>query len=450
MSAKGLVDVPGSRTQTLLPDDWPPTAEMADARPPGPIGEVVIINDFANAQGGAAVIALQEAREFRRLGYKVTFICGDSPSSALAELGVVQVSLESSALLDLPVWRALAQGMHNAGAVRFITQWINRNDTPRTVYHLHNWSQIFSPAVFDALRQVENRLVVTCHDFFNICPNGGFMHYNESRPCGVRPLSVPCLLSQCDRRSSAQKYWRTLRHIHLNGAARFRDSRATFTFLHDRMQAKFIDSGFAASDLVTVPNPVEAWTDRRIEAERNEGFIFVGRIGRDKGADLAIRAACAAGQKLVLIGAGEIEASEHANDRNVQFVGWRNRDEIAEIARSARALIVPSRVVEPFGLVLLEAALSGLPVIVSSHAFLASEAVALGFGKAFHINENNGLAESLIQFADDDPMIERMSRAGFEHAKSLCHTPQSWIGELTRIFRQKLSRSAQTTRLTSA
>lgn len=405
---------------------------------PESIREVVIVNDFATAQGGATAVAVLEARELRDRGFKVTFISGSDPSPELERIGVAQVTLGMAPLLDLPAWRAMTGGLHNAAAASMVARWISRHDTPHTVYHLHNWSQILSPAVFDALRPVEQRLIVTCHDFFNICPNGGFTHYGRSQPCPARPLSARCLSSQCDRRSPAQKYWRTLRHLNLADKAGFARSRATFTFLHDRMQSRFVDAGFAGQELVTLANPVEAWTGSRIEAERNHGFLFVGRIGRDKGADLAIRAARAAGQPLTLAGIGEIDGSAAPQDGTIRFAGWCNRDQIAALARQARALVVPSRIVEPFGLVVLEAAMSGLPVIVSSHAYLADEACDLGFAQAFDIDRDDDLPGLLGRFAHDDTMAARMSRAGFDHAHRLCHSPASWTDELVGLFRAKL------------
>lgn len=409
----------------------------------GSIGEVVIVNDFAKATGGATIIALQEARELRRLGYKVTYICGDNPSPELAALGVEQIALGSLPLLDQPAWRAMTDGLHNFAARRMIADWIARCDTPRTVYHLHNWSQILSPAVFDALKPVERRLVVTCHDFFNSCPNGGFTHYANSRPCTVSPLSVQCLASQCDRRSALQKYWRTLRQVRLKQLARFGQSQASFTFLHERMQEKFIASGFNARHLLTLRNPVEAWTDRRIEAERNHGFIFVGRIGPDKGADLAISAARAARQDLTLIGSGAVAVPSEQGDSRIESTGWCDRAEIASLASRARAILVPSRVVEPFGLVLLEAAMSGLPVIVSDHAYLASEASELGFAMTFPVERPDELAGLVSRLASDDDLIARMSRTGFEQAHALCHSPASWTAQLTQLFGQKLARADQ-------
>lgn len=403
------------------------------------IRHVVMINDFARQSGGATMIALMAAEQYRRLGYQVTFISGDQANPALDALGVKQIALDLPRLLDLPAARAAATGIHNTQAERAVARFIEEHDAEGTVYHLHNWSQILSPAVFRPLRKVQQRLVVTCHDFANICPNGGYTHFPQSRPCSLRPLSAACLVSQCDRRNAAQKYWRTMRMAWLRNLARFGDSSATFTFLNSTMQDKFVAGGFPARDLVAIANPVEPWSRERIAAERNEGFLFVGRIGTDKGADLAIAAARATGEKLTLIGPGDESVDWTTDEPNLNFVGWKDRTEIAEIAGHSRGVIVSSRVIEPFGLVILEAAMSGLPVIVSSHAYLAGDVVRAGFGETFDVTDPANLARQVARLAGDDDLVARMSAAGFANAGSLGTTPESWVARFVEIFERKLA-----------
>jgi len=43
----------------------------------------------------------------------------------------------------------------------------------------------------------------------------------------------------------------------------------------------------------------------------------------------------------------------------IELMGWKSKQEIAQLCREARALIMPSRWRETFGLVALEAAMSG-------------------------------------------------------------------------------------------
>jgi glycosyltransferase involved in cell wall biosynthesis len=332
------------------------------------------------------------------------------------------------------------QGLHNQAAYTCLKDWIARNDTGQTAYHLHNWSQILSPAIFPALESVASRLVVTCHDFFNICPNGGFTDFRRSRPCELKPLSLRCLANPCDRRSNLHKYWRVARQVHLNRLAAVVRSQATFTFLHDRMRTKFTDNGFSARQMETIPNPVEPWSRTRILAEQNREFLFVGRLGTDKGADLAVEACARADVPLTMIGSGELEHQlRQAGGGDVRFAGWCSRTEILDHARRARALIIPSRVVEPFGLVILEAAMSGLPVIVSDRAYLAGDTERLGFGRAFDPAITGSLTEQVASIATDNATVSKMSHEGFSQASELALSVSEWGERFIGLFRKAIA-----------
>lgn len=404
------------------------------------IERVVVIHDFASPEGGAGVLAIQAAKEYRRRGIPVTYFAGTIEGADEELDGIDLVGLRAARLLDTSPGRAMMQGLHNRASEKCLRDWVAKNDTGRTVYHLHNWSQILSPAIFSALAGVEERLVVTCHDFFNICPNGGYTDFPRSQPCELKPLSLRCLASQCDRRSSFHKYWRVARQVHLNRLARPARSKATFTFLHDRMRAKFFDNGFSAHRVVTIPNPVEPWSRERIVAEHNQEFLFVGRLGSDKGADLAAEACISAGVPLTLVGGGELHGRLRAKGDKLLLAGWCSRTQILDHAHRARALIVPSRVVEPFGLVIAEAAMSGLPVIVSERAYLADECQKLGFGQSFNPAETGSLTEIVIRLAADDLTVSRMSGNGFVHAGELALSVSEWSERFVSLFHQAIWR----------
>ncbi len=105
------------------------------------------------------------------------------------------------------------------------------------------------------------------------------------------------------------------------------------------------------------------------------GYAFcLGRLSWCKGPDLAVAAARAAGVEIVLAGCpheadpGPPGWREEAllpalRARGVHWVGSAGQDTKAALLAGARALLVPIRWEEPFGLVLVEAMLTGCPVI---------------------------------------------------------------------------------------
>ena len=98
---------------------------------------------------------------------------------------------------------------------------------------------------------------------------------------------------------------------------------------------------------------------------------FVGRFSRVKGPHTAIDVAARAGVPLRL--AGEVHppdapwADAHLRDRmsqpHVQYLGVVGLEEKRPLLRDARALLAPIEWNEPFGLILIEAMLSGCPVV---------------------------------------------------------------------------------------
>lgn len=402
------------------------------------IDQILVIHDYSTRRGGASTLAVEAVRQYRALGYPVTLFSGEAENEALSEMGAAAVSLGSKPLLELPTLAALSQGYHRGETAKALGAWISQNDTPGTVYHMNNWSQTLSPSVFAPLRSVAERTVITCHDYFNACPNGAFLHFGKSKACALKPLSLACATSACDRRSHLHKIWRLARQHHLNAVADFKRAPYTYSFIHERMRDRFEQAGFPVENSTIIRNPVVAWCRERIPAERNSDFLFVGRVGREKGADLALDATETAGYSLTLIGRGELVDSGRSRYEHADFVGWTAKPDIAAYAQKARALIVPSRWAEPFGLVILEAAMSGLPVIISDQASLAPEIEQHGFGTRFTLGTSDSLIETLKQFASDDDWVRNMSEAGFARAHTLCHTPHSWAEAHIDLFKQKL------------
>ena len=369
------------------------------------IDRVVVINDYTVPVGGAGKLAMESVELYRARGFPVTVLTGQSTTEQLDECGAETVGLGSEGLLKLGRLQALRQGYHNGDAAELIDRWIWEHDTDRTVYHLHNWSQILSPSIFTPLKRVADRTIITCHDFFNSCPNGAFVHFPSGAECKLRPLSPRCMLSQCDRRSPIHKYWRIARQRHFNALADVETAPFTFTALHEKKRQKFLTAGFKAQDFRTVVNPVEPWSNMRIQPQKNKGLLFVGRIGPDKGTDIALEAARRANYPITIAGTGEMYEPLKEKYPEANFAGWCDREKLLKLASKARMLIAPSRMMEPFGLVLLEAAMSGLPVLVSQRAFIGEEIEGIGTGKIINIDDIDSIAADIEALAADDDAV---------------------------------------------
>lgn len=100
-------------------------------------------------------------------------------------------------------------------------------------------------------------------------------------------------------------------------------------------------------------------------------LLFVGRVTQRKGPHVAAAIAQAAGMKFVVAGPGVTSfkdgriVADHVEFNADEYVGVLDIKARAKLMREARAVIVPTVYVEPFGGVAVEAMMAGTPVITS-------------------------------------------------------------------------------------
>lgn len=396
---------------------------------------VVVLNDRSLALGGATGLALLSARLLRQRGIPVTLLVGDAgENAALTEADIPVHGLGGATLLQAGAAASLRRGLYNPATLDLVADWIRRHDDPGTIYHLHTWTQILSPSVFTALRSVQDRLFVSAHDFFLTCPNGAYALYRQGRLCPHVPLGIACVTTNCDRRSYTHKLWRVARQAVQARTLRYGDGSPQVLAIHAAMRPLLVRGRVPDEAITIVPNPIQPWSPTRIPAERNGKFVFVGRLHKEKGPDLAAKAARAAGVPLVLIGDGPLLDSLRQTYPEVHFTGRQPPDTIAQLVRDARALVMPSRYPEPYGLVAGEALWSGLPVILTDQALLAADIVGRDAGLACDLHSDTALADAMRRTMQDDVLTERMSHNAFHRTSDLGLPVERWIDALLAAY----------------
>ena len=119
-----------------------------------------------------------------------------------------------------------------------------------------------------------------------------------------------------------------------------------------------------------VPNPIDV-AEWPFKSEKQDYVLWVGRFDDTKGAHRAIAAAQSANVPLVLAGPiqpgqesyFEEEIEPHLDNDRMRYVGEVGGAEKQELFANARALLMPIRWDEPFGMVMVEALACGTPVL---------------------------------------------------------------------------------------
>lgn len=173
----------------------------------------------------------------------------------------------------------------------------------------------------------------------------------------------------------------------------------------------------------------DAWTP---PVPAPNGYVlFAARLQPLKGPDLAIGALAAVDPAirphLVVAGAASADFADYSDNLErlvqslglagqVSFVGPQRRDRLARLMRCARIVLVPSHS-ETFGLVALEAAASGTPVIAASAGGLR-EAVAHGeTGQLMDSRESADWGRAITLLLTTPGLLPRMGTVARVHAR---------------------------------
>lgn len=401
---------------------------------------VVVVSDFAHAEGGNSAVALSSAIGLADAGHRVTLLSAVPPIDPAVEKSLFRVVCTGQqAIADDPQrMRALIQGLWNKTAGRTTAKVLSALDPQQTVVHVHGWTKALSSSVIRTALSQKFKVLCTLHDYFSACPNGSFFNYPSNKVCELQPLSWACITSQCDRRHYGHKLWRVARQlvqIRFGGMPRKIRHFIIVSEFSGRVLGPFFPEG---SHIYHVKNPVLASYEDRVDARLNSAYLMVGRIEQEKGPHIFAEAAQMTGCEAVFVGDGEKREDITRLLPSARVTGWLPRNGVQAELSKARALVFPSLWYETDGLTAVEAAAHGIPVIVSDTS-AARESVIDGVtGLWFRAGDEQDLAEKMVALQDDD-LVKRMGRAAHERYWSNPRSLNRHIKELEETYDKVLA-----------
>lgn len=158
-------------------------------------------------------------------------------------------------------------------------------------------------------------------------------------------------------------------------------AHATTVTVSELSREQYLDMDWNPKKTVAIPNGIDdAWFAEK-RAERTPGDTlhvgYVGRLAEEKGVDLLLRAVANVDRATIdVVGDGPEEANlKHRAERlglghRARFHG--RRTDIADFYKQIDALVLPSRTIDPFGMVVAEAMAMGVPCLVTDACGIAS------------------------------------------------------------------------------
>jgi glycosyltransferase involved in cell wall biosynthesis len=382
----------------------------------GALVHVIVANDFAHVNGGAAQVALSSAVGLADRGHPVTFFSAVPPvADELRHPGINIVLTDQCDIKSDPSrLRAATQGIWNLRSALKMEQLLTTADPNRTVLHVHGWTKALTSSIIRVALRRGVAVVITLHDYFYACPNGGFFNFRTKKSCPLRPLSVACLKENCDRDGYPEKLWRSIRQGVQN---RFGFPRSRLlNFITISNFSEDVLKPFLPPDarIYRIASPSDFTKEPLVDVRRNTRFVCLGRLSPEKGLNLVAATARDLHCAITFVGEGPSRDEIRSINQGAAITGWQSREQVKAHLRSARCLLLSSLWYEAQPMVIAEAAAVGVPAIVADQC-AGREMVENGVtGLWFRSGDSADLREKMTIMQNTEAAA-LMGRAAYDH-----------------------------------
>ena len=154
-------------------------------------------------------------------------------------------------------------------------------------------------------------------------------------------------------------------------------------------------------DASVVPPPINVETFTAKKSPGGDHYVCFGRLTAYKRMDIAVQACTRLNRPLLVLGEGEeMDRLKAMAGPTVRFLGRLSDTDVASVLPASRALLFPGE--EDFGIVPLEAAASGVPVLAYARGGALETVRQEETGLLFNEQTPEALAAAILKFEEDE------------------------------------------------
>ncbi len=319
---------------------------------------ILLSNKFYYRRGGDCIYMLNLEQLLRAKGHEVAVFAMDYPEN-----------------IETPWKKYFPQNMTKLMAFtrpfrsREVRAKFNSllDDFKPDVVHLNNIHTQLSPVMAELAHKRGIRVVWTLHDYKLLCPRYDCLR-DGKEICELcfNGDKTPCKAYRCMKGSRLASEIGYREAVTWN-RERLEECTDLFVCPSRFMAEKMAQGGFCKDKLKVLCNFIDIEKCRKDDYAKENYYCYVGRLSHEKGVGTLIEAAARLSYKLKVIGGGPLmELLKVKNEElkgNVEFLGFRQWEEIKETVGHARFTVIPSEWYENNPLSVIEAECIGTPVL---------------------------------------------------------------------------------------
>ncbi|MGL4352016.1 MAG: glycosyltransferase family 4 protein [Plesiomonas shigelloides] len=317
--------------------------------------KVLFANKFFFIKGGAETVLFQEREMVRQAGHQVIDFAMQHPDNLPSpQSGYFPANVDyhqRHGLIDR--LKIAARFIHNQEACDRLADLI-RAERPDIV-HFHNIYHQLTPGIIQVAKSLGCKTVLTAHDYKVACPNYSMLV--EGKLFNLTRIEGSWL--KLFRHQWQEGSWG--KSLLLSAEAAWQQWRRNYQQVDafvapSAFMAQIIRSRLPDSRIEVIFNGIDV--ELSSESGEDQGyFLFLGRLMPEKGVETLALAhqRMTSRARLKIVGNGPMLARLKQDYPNVELLGFKQGEELLDLLRHAKAVVVPSESYENCSMSLLEA-----------------------------------------------------------------------------------------------
>ena len=401
--------------------------------------KILIENEIFKHQGGTETISIHTYNILKRMGHEVFFFATKTNECYIKDYEYIKYFPKNVYSFKNYLKNPLAY-YWNFEADKLFKQMLV--EVKPDIVH---FNLLISPSIIKTCYDLEIPTVMTLHVPAPFCPASTLMLNNK----------IYCKDFKCKNGN----YWHCVMNLCKNNSLEASIRKALLSYIYKTSNSyskinafispsnalkDFVSStniGLDKNKIVTINNFL---SDEELETKpnyTNKGyFLYLGRLSPEKGVQYLLEAMKDLPKdiKLHIVGTGKEEQSlkEYAKEHNldnVEFLGFKNREEIKEEYQNCISTILPSNCFDNFPTTNMESFINGKPVIASNIGGIPEQVEHNKTGLLFEPGNVEQLKECILKYWNNPQLVVEHGKNGYQKAVTQ-YTEDRYYKELQAIY----------------
>ena len=314
------------------------------------------------------------------------------------------------------------------------------------IVHINNFQRQLSASIIKAIKEEKIPIVFTAHDVQAVCPAITMIDNNDNicEKC-MHGKYLNCIKKKCNKGSTLKSiigaiegYYYRINNIYTK--------KIDFIITPSKFyKAKLIEDGIDENKIAAIHNSIDI-EKYDLKTEDDGYALYFGRLSREKGILNLVEAFSMLDEGILYIAGKGPEEENIKNiiknkklDKRIKMLGFLNSDQMIDVIRKSKFVVVPSIWYENCPYSVLETIAIGKPIIGANIGGIPELVINNENGLIYEYDNLNDLKDKMELLFKDENLVNKFSNNSKKIVKEN-YSRNGYYNSLMNIYKKEIKK----------